>query len=242
MKRFLICLCLISALAVQAQNRKPNRNAGGQFSLGVRSAVSLFSDDGNNAGTGFGGQFRIRFYDFLNSEWFADYLTSSYGTLGTRTDYHIGWSVMFYLPKQKSFKKYRPKPYLLVGHCFDYTRVQGNNPFYYQQDFSAARWSSAVQGGLGFHVPFSERVDLSFSGQYMMHLGKDINTEERVAGNGDHFLHVTLEDNAGLDGHLLLTFSLNVRIADLWRDHGKTGGAGKAAPDPDGQNPNHIEQ
>ncbi|MDQ3111545.1 MAG: hypothetical protein M3R17_16785 [Bacteroidota bacterium] len=241
MKRLLIFMCILTAIAVQAQNRKPNRNVGGQFSLGVRSTASLFSGDGNGIGTGAGGQFRIRFYDFMNSEWFADYVMSDYGSTGTRTDYHIGWSVMFYAPTKKAFKKYRPKPYFLAGHCFDYTRVQGNNPFY-QVASSASRWSSAVQTGFGMHIPFSDRVDLSFSGQYMIHLGKDIFAEERTAANGDKFLHAEIEDNAGLDGHLFLTCSLNFRIADLWRDHGKGGGAGKSTPDPDGQNPNYTEQ
>jgi hypothetical protein len=241
MKHLLICFLLVTGISVQAQNRKPNRNVGGQFSLGVRSTASLFSDEGNSFGSGAGGQFRIRFYDFLNSEWFADYLMSNYGTIGTRTDYHIGWSVMFYAPAKKQFKKYHPKPYLLVGHCFDYTRVQGNDPFY-QIGYSASRWSSAIQGGIGMHIPFSERVDLSFSGQYMLHLGKGILTEERTAANGDKFLHAEVDSEAELDGHLLLTCSLNIRIADLWRDHGKQGGAGKATPDPDGGNPNYIGQ
>ena len=241
MKRFLICMCIFSAIAVQAQVRRQNRNVGGQFSLGVRSTASLFSGDGNGMGFGTGGQFRIRFYDFLNTEWFGDYVMSPVGSIGTRTDYHIGWSVMFYSPKQKAFKKYRPKPYFLVGHCFDFTRVESNNPFY-RVEYSASRWSSAIQSGLGMHIPLAERVDLSFSAQYMIHLGKEIESEERTAGNGDKFLHAEIIDNAGIDGHLFLTCSLNIRLADLWRDHGKAGGAGKATPDPDGQNPNHIEQ
>lgn len=234
-------MCLLAAIVVQAQNRKPNRNSGGQFSLGVRSTASLFSGDGNGIGTGVGGQFRIRFYEFMNSEWFADYITSDVGGIGTRTDYHIGWSVMFYLPNQKPFKKYRPKPYFLAGHCFDYTRVQGNNPFY-QIGSSASRWSSAIQSGLGMHIPFSERVDLSFTAQYMIHLGKEIVSEKRTAANGDAYLYVEEDDHAGLDGHLFLTCSLNIRLADLWRDNAKAGGAGKAKPDTDGGNPNYIGQ
>jgi hypothetical protein len=226
MKRFLICTCLLAAFTAQAQNRKPNKNVGGQFSLGVRSTASLFSHEGQSAGTGVGGQFRIRFYEFLNSEWFADYIMSGVGDIGTRTDYHIGWSVMFYMPKQKPFKKYRPKPYFLAGHCFDYTRVEGNNPFYYS---SASRWSSAVQSGFGTHIPFSERADLSFSAQYMIHLGKDIHSEEHTAANGDKFLHAEVDNDAGIDGHLFFTASLNIRIADLWRDKEKAGGAGKAS-------------
>ena len=72
-----------------------------------------------------------------------------------------------------------------------------------------------------------------------MHLGKEIETEEITLANGDKFLSVDVADNAGLNGHLLMTFSLNVRLADLWHDHGKAGGAGKATPDSGGQNPNY---
>lgn len=242
MKRLLVILFIGTALSASAQIRKPNRNVGGQFSLGVRSTVSLFSDSGESVGTGAGGQFRIRLYDFMNTEWFADYLTSSVGTLGTRTDYHIGWSVMFYSPKQKKYKPYRPKPYLLAGHCFDYTHIQGNNPFYQQNGEVPSRWSSAVQAGLGFHVPFSERVDLSFNTQYMIHFGKELSVETRYAGAyREPYLYVNQEENTELDGHLLITFSLNIRCADLWRDHGKKGGAGKATPD-EGENPNYSPQ
>jgi hypothetical protein len=215
-KAAILVLLFITASAAAQSNKSP----GGQFSLGVRSTTSLFSNAGK-AGTGFGGQFRIRFYPALNSEWFADYLTSRIGTLGTRTDYHIGWSVMFYLTSQKasrigSFRPYRPKPYFLAGHCFDYTRIRGNNPFYAaHSDFS--RWSSAVQTGFGMHVPMTPIVDLSASAQYMMHLGKDIHAETRTAGNGDEFLYVE-SHSAGLEGHVLLTISLNVQLADLWKD------------------------
>ncbi|HET6990600.1 MAG TPA: hypothetical protein VFJ43_04715 [Bacteroidia bacterium] len=221
MKRLLVVLFFAATLSANAQDRKPNQNVGGQFSLGVRSTISLFSDSGSSVGTGAGGQFRIRLYDFMNTEWFADYLMSSVGNLGTRTDYHIGWSVMFYNPKAKPFKKYRPKPYLLAGHCFDYTRVAGNNPFY-QTDASASRWSSAVQAGFGFHIPFSERVDLSFNTQYMVHLGKDLNVQTKYAGTyHEPYLFVQQENNSGINGHLLITFSLNIRCADLWHDHQK---------------------
>ncbi|MCX6310798.1 MAG: hypothetical protein NT084_04100 [Bacteroidetes bacterium] len=242
MKKILVFAFLLVGISAFAQDRKPNKNVGGQFSLGVRSTISLFSDAGSSMGTGAGGQFRIRLYNFMNTEWFGDYLMSSIGTIGTRTDYHIGWSVMFYSPKQKPFKKYHPKPYFLTGHCFDYTRIAGNNPFYQDPNHSvASRWSSAVQAGLGFHIPFCERVDLSLSAQYMFHLGKDITAVTRTAVNGDEFLYIDKEE-ASINGHLLISFSLNIRCADLWHDHQKKGGARKAAPDPDGQNPKHIEQ
>ncbi|HEY1040891.1 MAG TPA: hypothetical protein VGF30_15860, partial [Bacteroidia bacterium] len=70
----------------------------GQFSLGVRNTTSLFTDAGS-PGTGFGGQFRIRMGKRVNTDWFADYLTTDLDGLGYRRDGHIGWSVLFYLGK-----------------------------------------------------------------------------------------------------------------------------------------------
>lgn len=232
MRRKLVLLFVLVPFFVFAQ---ANRNSGGQFSLGVRSTVSMFNDSGTGMGTGFGGQFRLRFFEFLNSEWYADYLTSGIGQIGTRTDYHVGWSVMFYLgkPKRGVYKAYVPKPYFLTGHCFDYTRVNGNNPFYLSNS-SASRWSSAVQAGFGMHIPLSPRFDFSTSAQYMMHFGKEILTEERTAANGDKFLYTNLEDDAGIEGHLLITFSLNYRLADFWKDSQK-GGAAKAPIIEEGQ-------
>ena len=224
MKRFLFLLILLLPFSAFSQG---NRNSGGQFGLGVRSTVSLFSDH-SSTGTGFGGQFRLRFFEFMNSEFFADYLTSDIEQLGSRTDYHIGWSVMFYLGKQKrnSYKPYVPKPYFLTGHCFDYTRVQGNNPWY-QTNANASRWSSAVQAGFGMHIPLTPRFDFSTNVQYMYHFGKELEVEERVAGNGDHFLYTAVQEDTNLEGHLLITFSVNMRVADFWKDAHR-GGAGKA--------------
>jgi len=242
MKRFLVFAFFLCSISMFGQVRKKNQNVGGQFSLGVRSTVSLFSDAGSGIGTGAGGQFRIRLYNFMGTEFFGDYLMSSIGTLGTRTDYHVGWSVVFYSPKKRKYKSLRPIPYFLAGHCFDYTRIQGNNPFYQSSYSIASRWSSAVQAGLGMHIPFTDKIDLSLSAQYMIHLGKDLTTETRYTGNnqtGDAFLHVEKED-AGIDGHLLISVSLNVRFADLWQD--KKGALAGKPVDSDGQNPDYIQQ
>jgi hypothetical protein len=113
MRRIILTLLLLVPMWTMAQNR----NAGGQFALGVRSTTSFFNH-GGGLGTGFGGQFRLRFFNFMNSEWFADYFTSDLDGIGTRTDYHIGWSVMFYPTNQKfnmntaSFKAFKPVPYI----------------------------------------------------------------------------------------------------------------------------------
>ncbi|MGL4599812.1 MAG: hypothetical protein ACRCYO_19965, partial [Bacteroidia bacterium] len=39
------------------------------------------------------GQFRIRLTDRINTEWFADYISTNLNNLASRSDYHIGWSV-----------------------------------------------------------------------------------------------------------------------------------------------------
>ena len=177
--------------------------SSGQFELGARSTASLFNSQ-NSAGYGTGGQFRIRFLESLNSEWFADYLANDVQSLGYREDAHIGWSVMFY-PLPKPYTPQAFTPYLLAGHCFDYTRIAR-----YSDNSGQERVSSAVQAGLGSHFHLDERFNLSLSAQYMLHLGADLHTN--VANN---VLTVTKENNA-FEGHLLLTFSLNYRVGNLW--------------------------
>lgn len=215
MKKLCLVVALASAMTMFGQSKFGNR-PGGQFSLGVRTTTSLFSDE-SGVGTGFGGQFRIRFFHLLNSEWFADYITSDIGNgLGNRTDYHIGWSVMFYPAfMYRNNERLKLQPYLLAGHCFDYTRFEGND---FAENNVMTRWSSAVQAGLGFHLPLTERVDFSLSGQYMMHFGKEIEPQIRLNGAGQEFLAFDEHEIEGLEGHLLVTCSLNFRIADLWKN------------------------
>lgn len=215
MKRFMLVLALASAITAFGQP-KYGAKPGGQFSLGIRSTTSLFSDE-SGVGNGFGGQFRLRFSHLLNTEWFADYITSDLQDgLGNRTDYHIGWSVMFYPGfAYTNNARLKMQPYFLAGHCFDYTTFETTN-FIEQNIYS--RWSSAVQAGLGFHLPLHERVDFSMSAQYMYHVGKEIETATRYNAAGTPFLYI--DDgpkSSGLEGHLLVTCSLNFRIADLWR-------------------------
>lgn len=210
MKKFLLlCAVLIGTdQTVLAQEEKQNYNTeGGKLMLGVRSTVSAFSDDGSN-GMGVGGQFRLRLLKQLNTEWFADYIKSNIDDLGRRTDAHIGWSVMFYaLDQDKNFKV---NPYLLGGHCFDYTKVRTN-----RLGDSRDRWSSAVHLGAGTHFQLSRRADLSLSSQYMIHLGKDIETERYKNIYGAEDLRI-VEGELGLEGHLFIALSVNILVADLW--------------------------
>jgi hypothetical protein len=191
----------------QTENLKLKNHHGGLFSLGMRTTVSAFNH-GSWQGTsvGAGGQFRLQFHDRINTEWFADYMTSQIGSTGNRQDAHIGWSVMFYPLKDKTFTKIM-KPYLVMGHCFDYTKVAENvNP-----DNSAERWSSAIQFGVGNHFNITERFDLTFVAQYMFHLGGHVEAHEE---EGVFAIHS--HDGINLEGHILFTLGINYKIADLW--------------------------
>jgi hypothetical protein len=201
MKKFLLFLLMISSAAAFSQEAN---TPSGNLTLGMRSSFSAFSDAGFN-GKGYGGQFRLRFAERVNSEWFADYLLTNIGGLGKRTDAHIGWSVMFY-PFTPEGKKL--VPYVLAGHCFDYTKV-----IRWGDGLTVGRWSSAVNTGIGTHIALSELFDASVGCLYMMHLGNDIETE---VDKPSETLVIKRED-LGLEGHLLLTVSLNVKVADLWK-------------------------
>ena len=203
----LVVVFLLCCSAVFGQQLNLRKGEGGLFSLGVRSTLSGFT--GSNvlsSGTGFGlgGQFRIQPAKMVNTDWFFDYITENAGDLANRTDYHIGWSVLYYpILKPAAFAR----PYILAGHCFDYTRLEENaNRTNYLE-----RWSSAIQGGIGVHLNVSERLDLSLVGQYMIHLGTDIHEEYE---NGQVIFHE--EKGGALEGHLLFNASINYKITDLW--------------------------
>lgn len=217
---FLLC-CFSLFLSAQQQTK----GNGGKFMLGIRTTSSLFTQAGD-PGLGIGGQFRIRLSNRINTEWFADYITTDIGGLGHRSDAHIGWSVMFYLREPEVYlpspgdskETHKPNayrtltPYLLAGHCFDYTWIRTTTAPIYQE---ARRWSSAVQAGAGLHLNVGRYTDLSLSAQYMMHLGDDVHAHiEEVQGIKS--LHIEEHQGFSPEGHLLITLSCNFRIADLW--------------------------
>ena len=191
-------------------------NPAGMLSLGGRTTVSLFNDHKNEmTGTGVGGQFRLRFSDAVNTDWFFDYITSDILNYAHRTDYHIGWSVLFYPINQLDYFRQdgevKPKfrPYILAGHCFDYSRIESKA----DATVYGERWSSAVQAGLGTHLELSPRFDISLTGQYMIHLGNHIETDYDFTTGALSFHE---HKGASLAGHVLLTLSLNYKIAKLW--------------------------
>ena len=182
----------------------------GQFELGVRNTYSVFSAN-HGIGEGVGGQFRIGVSEKINTEWFADYIISNISDLGKRADMHIGWSVMFYPFEFES----RFKPYVLAGHCFDYTKVNAfKSPYTNIITETQDRWSSAVQMGIGTHFTLSKRTNLSLSAQYMMHLGTDLHAHAENV-NGLDELVIETHAGEGIEGHLLLNLSLNVLVANF---------------------------
>ena len=220
MKLIFLFLMSFLALEINAQEQR-TFNPAGTLSLGGRTTVSLFNDHKNEmTGTGVGGQFRLRFSDAVNTDWFFDYITSDILNYAHRTDYHIGWSVLFYPINHLAYfhqpKDFKPKfrPYILAGHCFDYSKIEakdGISPL--DGALYAERWSSAVQAGLGTHLELSPRFDISLTGQYMMHLGNHIETDyDFTSGTLSFHEH----KGASLAGHLLVTLSLNYKIAKLW--------------------------
>jgi hypothetical protein len=204
-KLTLLLLISLFQTTLFAQERSKFDTDPSVFSLGVRSTLSAFNDgDENKVGSGVGGQLRLRFSEKVNSDWFFDYLTSDIGNYAHRTDYHIGWSVLYY-PLKKDIQLF--KPYMLAGHCFDYSKIQANtNQFNF-----AERWSSAVQAGLGTHIRLTERLDLSLTAQYMCHLGKHLHAQWV-----NNEVNYVVEKGSSLEGHLLMNASINYKIGKLW--------------------------
>jgi opacity protein-like surface antigen len=203
MKRFLLIACLFPLCSL-AQSDKP-----GTVGLGVRSTVSLFNHGGaDDAGFGAGGHFRVMIAKRLNTEWFADYLTNISHGIAARSDAHVGWSVMYYLVETQGFER-KFTPYVVAGHCFDYTQLRMNNtnplvdPLGPQ---SVSRWSSAIQSGLGTHYNLTPKLDVSLAAQYMIHFGKDYHIEESP------IQRIVQEQHSGLEGHLLLSLSMNIKL------------------------------
>jgi hypothetical protein len=199
----LVCFCASS------QTSTDNESFAGTFSLGTRNTVSMFNED-NAIGKGIGGQFRMQFYDQLNTEWYFDYITSKNGSSTFRNDYHIGWSVMLYTKKNNQFDRLL-QPYLIVGHCFDYSKVTEQSA---KNNF-ADRLSMATQAGIGTHFNISPKLDCSLSGQYMLHFGKDIETT--IYGDEVVF---EKKNFSQADGHLLFTLSFNYKFFHLWNKNG----------------------
>ncbi len=206
MKKFLtLILFSTGILSSYSQELNLKTSQGGLFSLGIRSTTSIFEhkDFGIN-GFGYGGQFRLQLSNRLNTEWFADFMRGNINQLANRTDYHVGWSVMYYFTD-----KIAPpvKPYIVAGHCFDKTKLVDNS----DRSNQVTKNSSAIQAGAGVHFNITERFDITFTAQYMFHLGQDVHAHIE---NDMVMLHK--KKGTGIEGHLLLNLGINYKIADLW--------------------------
>jgi hypothetical protein len=196
---------LLFCITTQAQKD----STAGQFSLGMRSTVSSFTDAGST-GLGAGGQFWIRVTKHMNTVWYSDYINTNIQSIGFRRDGHIGWSVVFYMDKDPMLT-HKITPYILAGQCFDYTNVYSD---YFNN--SVERWSAAAaQGGMGVTYKLTDHFDFSLIALYMMHLGKHVETEINYTEQGEKYLTITTPQGASLDGHLLITFSVNYLLGKL---------------------------
>ncbi|HWB63476.1 MAG TPA: hypothetical protein VG603_08205 [Chitinophagales bacterium] len=206
-QRLLVPLLVLCAFApLKAQDYAPQ---GGNFSFGVRNTFSLFSDgDPHGFGYGAGAHVRLQIIDRVNTEWFGDILTSSILNKAHRTDYHIGWSVMYYIINPRGFTR-KFTPYVVAGHCFDLARIKINGP----GGALGSRVTAAVQAGFGCHYNITPKFDISLCAQYMIHLGKEVDAEEDPDGS----MEIVTHKNAGWEGHLLISLSANYKIAQLWK-------------------------
>ena len=76
--------------------------------------------------------------------------------------------------------------------------------------------SAAAQIGLGTHFHIGNRFDIGLSGQYIFHVGKEIHADV-VDHSGAQELHMEIHKGNIVEGHFLLTYKMNMKIADLWK-------------------------
>lgn len=184
-----------------------DQNAG-RFSLGIRNTVNVFFISPKDIGTGAGGSFRLQLLNRLNTEWFADVITSNLKGQANRMDAHIGWNVMFYLLDPKGFNR-KFVPFIAAGHCFDYTGIKLNG----ENQKRVEKWTSAVQMSLGCHYNITPKFDISLSSLYDLHLGKELDTEIGPDGN----VYIEHHKNAGWEGHIMFIISAHYKICQLWK-------------------------
>ena len=205
MKTTIIISALIFSLQLRAQELKMKGSDAGTFSLGVRSCIGIVNDGKwQKTAFGAGGQFRIRFSDRVNSDWFLDFLTADLEDYAWRTDVHIGWSVLYYLTRKPDAVV---QPYILAGHCFEYLKFTDNKDW----NNNSVRYSASIQGGAGVSFNITKRFDISVVAQYMIHIGTKL-----TAAKVNDAAVFTKSSGIGTQDHVLLHISLNYKIADLW--------------------------
>ena len=199
MKHWLCTLLLVQTVQVLSAQESTSFQPG--FSLGTRVTFSPLHS-ASYMGNGIGGQARIHIKPQLNTEWFLSYLTSS-TSLTAKNTWYIGWAVLLYPKNNTDFSK-RLQPFLSVGHCFDKTTVSEKA----DPTNRASRLTMALHAGAGTHINLLERLDCTIAPMYLMHLGKDIETE---LINGKPYIHQAAANH--FDGHLMINISFNYRFS-----------------------------
>lgn len=203
LKLFLGLSLLLSSMEIlHAQSERSSES--GRFSLGVRTSMGLvYENDWGKMSFGNGGQMRLKLGNRVNTEWFADFLQGDLEDIAKRTDIHIGWSVMYYPIKAQE----KIQPFILAGHCFEFLKIEENG----DASNHIHRKSASVQAGLGAHWHVSKNLDFSATTQYMMHFGTNIMLDQTTEP-----ISFSKESGLSLQDHVLVNFSLNYCIADLW--------------------------
>ena len=208
MKQIMIIAALLllqSSLLFAQFGDADDFKSSGTVSLGTRNTFSMFNDD-PGIGAGIGGQIRVQLSERINTEWFFDYITSRNKTYTNRNDYHIGWSIIYYPGNTVDFSNLL-QPYIVAGHCFDYSKVseQKNKSNY------AERYTMATQAGLGTHINITRFFDCSLSAQYMLHFGKEVETNIDKG-----VVSFEKKNHSSPDGHFLCSISFNYKLIHLW--------------------------
>ena len=100
------------------------------------------------------------------------------------------------------------QPYIVAGHCFDYSKVweQKNKSNY------AERYTMATQAGVGTHINITRFFDCSLSAQYMLHFGKEVETNI----DDKSVISFDKKNYSSADGHFLCSVSFNYKLIHLW--------------------------
>ena len=211
---FILYNILWCQTSIAQDNIQPKSAANGQigmFSMGIGSTISIFSDGTRNySGNALTGQMRFQLWKNISSEWFGDYAITDVQGKAQRMDAHGGFSIMpYFITKSTS----RIQPYPVAGFCIDYSKFNKTGTY---RDINGEpnfleRYSFASQVGFGTQIHLSEKIDLSVIAHYMFHLGNDIHAHFE---NDD--VHFEKSKSASLEGHLLLSMTVNVKLIDLW--------------------------
>lgn len=197
----LLAVCIFTTFQVFGQSEKIRFKP--VVSVGTRNVISFLSSQGG-IGKGIGGHMRIQLSRRINTEWFFDYVTSK-NEPTVMNEYHVGWSLMYYLKKDNDYSNLL-QPYIMAGHCFDNINVfEINNKANKQSAVNMA-----TTAGLGMHINITRRFDCSISGQYMLDFGKEI--IKKTEGDA---LTLTKSGHTTVDGHPLITISINYKISKM---------------------------